>query len=133
MRYEIELTKETKAEINKRLALTLEYVKNDIVNDIVENCPVKTGFTRNTINGEVKDDTIIISVGGAIFYIEFGTPPHDIRPKDKQALFWEGAGHPVKIVHHPGTMPNPIVITAIYRGLLVYLPKRLKEVFEWAG
>lgn len=133
MRYSIELTKESIDEINKRVDMVLELVKNDIVNDIVLNCPVKTGFTRNTVRGEVIENTIVISVGGAIFYIEFGTPPHDITPRDKKALFWEGAGHPVKVVHHPGTMPNPIVSTAIDRGLLVYLPKRLQEVFAWAG
>lgn len=35
--------------------------------------------------------------------LEFGTRPHVIEPKNKQALAWPGARHPVKKVHHPGT------------------------------
>ncbi|WP_343073091.1 hypothetical protein [Clostridium sp. YIM B02569] len=26
-----------------------------------------------------------------------------IRPKNKKALYWKGAAHPVKQVNHPGT------------------------------
>ena len=35
--------------------------------------------------------------------IEIGSEPHIIRPRNKKALFWKGAAHPVKVVHHPGT------------------------------
>lgn len=38
-------------------------------------------------------------------FIRFGTKPHVIRPRNKQALFWPGARHPVKKVNHPGTAP----------------------------
>ena len=31
------------------------------------------------------------------------TGPHDIFPLKKKALFWPGARHPVKVVHHPGS------------------------------
>lgn len=34
--------------------------------------------------------------------VEGGARPHEIRPRFKRALFWPGAGHPVKVVHHPG-------------------------------
>lgn len=36
-------------------------------------------------------------------YLEFGTAPHIIRPRNARALFWPGARHPVLEVHHPGT------------------------------
>ena len=51
-------------------------------------------------------------------YVIKGTKPHDIYPKGlgtyhagKQltagvALWWPGAEHPVKVVHHPGTEAN---------------------------
>ena len=39
-------------------------------------------------------------------YVEFGTKPHDIFPKDKKALYWPGAAHPVAKVNHPGTKSN---------------------------
>jgi hypothetical protein len=35
--------------------------------------------------------------------LEFGSRPHVIEAKNKQALSWPGARHPVKKVHHPGT------------------------------
>lgn len=35
--------------------------------------------------------------------VQFGQPPHVILPKNKKALFWKGAAHPVKKVNHPGS------------------------------
>ena len=42
-------------------------------------------------------------------YVHDGTGPYTIRPKTKKALFWKGALHPVKLVHHPGIVANPFV------------------------
>lgn len=42
-------------------------------------------------------------------YVEFDTKPHIIKPKDKKALFWKGATHPIKAVHHPGTKAQPFL------------------------
>lgn len=41
----------------------------------------------------------------AIFVIK-GTRPHEILPKIRKALYWEGASHPVTKVYHPGTKAN---------------------------
>lgn len=52
----------------------------------------------------------------AVDYARFvidGTVAHDIRPRAKKALWWEGAQHPVPMVHHPGTKPNDFVRRAI--------------------
>ncbi|MFZ4394164.1 MAG: phage virion morphogenesis protein [Kiritimatiellia bacterium] len=38
---------------------------------------------------------------------QFGTGPYTIRPKNKKALSWPGAAHPVKVVHHPGLPARP--------------------------
>lgn len=48
------------------------------------------------------------TVNYALFVHE-GTGPHDIVPINKKALFWQGAAHPVKRVHHPGTHANPFM------------------------
>lgn len=43
-------------------------------------------------------------------YVREGTPPHEIRPKEKKALHWMGeSGEDVfaTLVHHPGTKANP--------------------------
>ena len=39
--------------------------------------------------------------------LEEGADPHDIRPKNKQALYWKGLAHPVMVVHHPGMAARP--------------------------
>lgn len=52
-----------------------------------------------------------VSVGGGRVWIgtdhwhflEYGTRPHIINPRTKQALWWTGALHPVRRVRHPGT------------------------------
>ncbi len=42
------------------------------------------------------------------------TPPHIIKPKDKQALHWGGKNGPiVKQVRHPGQRPNPFIRNTI--------------------
>lgn len=40
-------------------------------------------------------------------WLETGTSPHEITPRNKQALSWEGAGHPVARVQHPGARARP--------------------------
>jgi hypothetical protein len=42
-------------------------------------------------------------------HLEKGSGPREIRSKNKKALYWPGARHPVKKVKHPGTKPHPIV------------------------
>jgi phage gpG-like protein len=38
---------------------------------------------------------------------QFGSRPYVIKPRQAKALFWPGAGHPVKSVNHPGLPPRP--------------------------
>ncbi|MYL45052.1 hypothetical protein GLV94_05305 [Virgibacillus halodenitrificans] len=74
----------------------------------------RTGHARQSIHGgaEQKGDEVITYLShGAEYggYLEEGTPPHVIRPKNKKALYWYGASHPVKEVHHPGTKAQPVI------------------------
>ena len=55
----------------------------------------------------VEGDSMIFTLPDYWRPVEFGSPPHDIRPKDpKKGLYWKGAKHPMKIVHHPGNAPT---------------------------
>jgi hypothetical protein len=45
--------------------------------------------------------------------LEWGSRPHIIEAKDKKALFWLGADHPVRKVHHPGTAAQHILRNAL--------------------
>ena len=46
-------------------------------------------------------------------YVHEGTRPHEILPRIKKALYWEGAAHPVRRVWHPGTRPNRFLVRMV--------------------
>lgn len=58
----------------------------------------------------------IVATADHSAYVEFGTRPHEIRPRVKQALWWEGAPHPVARVWHPGTRPTHNMAEALELG-----------------
>jgi phage gpG-like protein len=67
---------------------------------------VRSGRLRRSINQRVRvlGDSIRGTVGtnvnyGAAWERGFTVPERDIFPKDKKALFWPGARHPVAHVH----------------------------------
>ena len=71
---------------------------------------------RGRINHDVKSNpgskSFTMYLGHGVLYgkfLEEGTAPHIIRPKNKKALYWSGAAHPVKMVNHPGTKPRPLL------------------------
>ena|SRR5665213_1473511 len=69
--------------------------------------PWKTGFLVQSFRAEMSPGMLRwFPTADYAKYVEFGTAPHTILPKDKKALFWPGAAHPVRSVHHPGTKPN---------------------------
>ena len=79
-------------------------------NTTTDNVPHKTGNLVARWHKELRNLTG--KWGPEMDYapfVEFGTAPHAIYPKDKKALFWEGAEHPVKAVQHPGTAANPFM------------------------
>ena len=45
--------------------------------------------------------------------LELGSRSHVIEAENKQALFWAGASHPVRRVHHPGTAAQHILRNAL--------------------
>ena len=66
----------------------------------------KSGDLFRSLTHNVLSDGI--EIGTNIVYAaihQFGgkTPPRIIRPKNKKALYWPGARHPVKQVNHPGS------------------------------
>ncbi|MBY9080999.1 hypothetical protein KIH86_07585 [Paenibacillus sp. HN-1] len=60
-------------------------------------------------------------------YLEEGTRPHTILPKNKKALYWRGASSPVRRVKHPGTKPYPIVSPTAKR----YKQKAKQALVKW--
>ena len=91
---------------------------------LVKAAPFKTGFLRNSLNVEKSDENeVTISMVNYGKFVEFGTPPHTIRPREKKALAWGrnlGGGKREfvrKSVEHPGTKPNPFIRTTIFTKL----------------
>lgn len=71
--------------------------------------PRRTGKLRESIRVETRR-VGAMSVAGEVYsklpyaiYMEMGTSAHVIEARNKKALYWKGARHPVKRVRHPGT------------------------------
>lgn len=62
----------------------------------------------------MKNRAVVSDVPYAV-YVEFGTGPHVIRPKDDGVLAFEAGGETVftTVVHHPGTPPNGALRKAV--------------------
>ena len=118
----------TRTEFNKRLKRIEKGVAEDLRNALLDVVPVDTGLLKTSIKviPQGKGYTIVMAKHG--LYVEFGTPPHVIRPKNKKALHWGGKGGPVvKEVHHPGTAPNPFVRSTIHTKLKDIVIKNIKR------
>lgn len=86
--------------------------------EVKEASPVITGNLQGATSIDNLSDyqkRIFVDEGiapYAIFVIK-GTQPHDIYPVNGKALYWPGADHPVKVVHHPGTEANDYFSTGV--------------------
>lgn len=79
-----------------------------------QRAPHKTGTLQRSILPEFSSLHGIVKVNEKYgLYIEQGTGPFDIRPRNKKALMWPGAAHPVRVVHHPGLKARPFFQPAI--------------------
>jgi hypothetical protein len=83
--------------------------------------PRKTGNLAASTQKEYMGTSGHVYVSNAqARYFDFvvdGTRPHDIKPKNKQALYWPGAAFPVRGVKHPGTKANPYLDKAFNKML----------------
>ena len=110
-------------------------VKNSAFNierNAKSSASVKTGHLRRSISTKMGDMEATIHTSNLKYapMVEFGTRPHIRRAKNKKALYWKGAKHPVKQVNHPGSKAKPYLIPAFEKEKDQFLEK-LKEVIEW--
>lgn len=99
----------------------------------------RTGHARQGIHSGVEDrgnEIALYLAHGKEYgpYLETGTgihgpkeEPYKIVPKDKKALFWVGAPHPVKKVLHPGMRAQPIIAPT----LDVHIPRFRKMILDY--
>lgn len=116
--------------IKELLNMALPEIARRAQNELVITCPVDTGRLKNSIKIIPYGKGLLIKMVDYGALVEFGTPPHIIKPKDKDVLHWhkqkgrtqhshphsKGMGKDAffsKEVKHPGTRPNPFVRTMI--------------------
>jgi len=107
-------------EIEERLEKALPSIARRLWNELTIVCPVDTSRLVNSIKVKSTKEGLIIWMVDYGKHVEFGTPPHIIEPKDKQALrFKGGKGKFVfaKKVRHPGSRPNPFIRNTIQNKL----------------
>ena len=109
-------------------------------NELVKTVPVDTGRLKISIKVIPQENGLLIWMAEYGKYVEFGTPPHLIKPKSKEALKFEWTEIEGKMesragrlrkgvskseakevffkkVKHPGTKAQPFVRTMIYTKL----------------
>lgn len=86
-----------------------------ILSDARQYVPKRTGRLAESLRAEVQRK--VLRVGSLdVNYatdVEMGTAPHVILPRNKKALSWPGADHPVARVNHPGTRAQPYLRPAL--------------------
>ena len=81
----------------------LKYATEDMVRFLMENSPVDHGLLRQWFIDSIDDEQATVKSPAAYaIYQDQGTRPYLIFPKNKKALCWPGADHPVHMVAHPG-------------------------------
>jgi len=113
-----QLAQEARGAIN----LAIKYMAEEVWGNIKKEAPVDHGRLAGSFElqrmGELQWK-IFTNVEYALA-VQTGSGIHgpegkliEIRPKNKKALFWPGAQHPVKKVLHPGQKPNPYATRAM--------------------
>ena len=75
-----------------------------LVRFLMQNSPVDHGLLKQWFIESMDDEQAVIkSPAEYAIYQDQGTSPYLIQSKRPGGyLYWEGADHPVKTVHHPG-------------------------------
>ena len=130
----VELLKDTKKETTKGLNKALTDTAFDIQKEAkktVKDNHFKTGKLYKGIKAEVdlkKGEATITSTADYSSFVEFGTKPHTIRPKNKKALRFYNRGKVVftKEVRHPGTKGSFFLRSSVDNNTQKFI-KRLEE------
>lgn len=102
--------------VSRAVSRSIEYTALDVWGNITRESPVKHGRLQGSF--QLSQEGLGWRIWTDVHYalaVHEGTGPRMIYPKDKQALYWPGADHPVKSVSHPGTKANPYVTRSIDR------------------
>ena len=123
---------EDEKKIQKLLKNTGMKIEASAKDNLTNNKSVDTGHLRRGIGNFRRGMTVTVHTSNIKYavMVEKGTKSHIIRPKNKKALYWKGATHPVKKVNHPGSKAKPYLIPAFEKEI-PYFVENLKEVVKW--
>ena len=120
------------SEFEKLIKKSLFRIAVHLQNALKVASPVDKGRLRASIKVKPADDSngLFIKMVDYGRDVEFGTNPHVIEPKSKQALAFKVDGKQVitKRVMHPGTRPNPFIRTTLRTKLPGIVTRELKRI-----
>jgi hypothetical protein len=92
-------------------------IGRDILADAQNLVHKRTGRLRDSLRAECHDKVLRVGSLDCNYAtdVEMGTAPHVILPRNKKALHWPGADHPVARVNHPGTAPMPYLRPSLFQ------------------
>lgn len=92
---------------------TLIEAANYLLTEMEVRVPVDSGELRRSLSVRVEADRVLVGPTAPYAgYVEFGTRPHEIKPKKSGGvLVFNAGGQKVyaRVVNHPGTKPQPFV------------------------
>ncbi|MBD9700648.1 HK97 gp10 family phage protein [Streptomyces sp. ID01-12c] len=88
-----------------------------ILSDARDYVRKRSGRLHDSLRREVRDKVLRVGSLDCNYAtdVELGTAAHVITPRNKKALYWPGADHPVARVNHPGTAPMPYLRPALFQ------------------
>ena len=133
--FAVEITKlddKTEENVKKVLKNSAFNIEANAKKNLNSNKSVVTGHLRRGITTDIKGLEATIHTSNIKYapMVEYGTKAHIIKAKNKKALYWKGASHPVKVVKHKGSKAKPYLIPAFEKEKDTFI-NDLKEAIEW--
>ena len=127
-----ELSEKSRDNVQKAIKKSAFNIESQAKKNLASNKSVVTGHLRRSIATKMGDLEATIHTSNVKYavIVEKGSKAHVIRPKNKKALYWEGAKFPVKQVKHPGSKAKPFLIPAFESEKDKFI-ENLKEAIKW--
>ena len=128
----IKLSEESKGNVQKAVKKSAFNIEANAKKNLAANKSVVTGHLRRSVATQMGDLEATIHTSNVKYaaIVEKGSKAHIIRPKNKKALYWKGATHPVKQVNHPGSKAKPYLEPAFESEKDKFI-ENLKEAIKW--
>ena len=128
----IELSEKSRDNVQKAIKKSAFNIEANAKKNLAANKSVVTGHLRRSVATQMGDLEATIHTSNVKYaaIVEKGSKAHIIRPKNKKALYWKGATHPVKQVNHPGSKAKPYLEPAFESEKDKFI-ENLKEAIKW--